>query len=501
MLVVSLLASARVLAQPSPDPPPQPSPAPQTAPEPPPPAPTPTPTPPTPPEQTPAPVPAPPLPPPAGPSPEPNKSPAPAQPQPTVKTPPEKPRTATEQRIDAQAKCDQHSPDCDWLATFGKLERQSIARAITARGLEVDPQPWGKQIGKVRVYNENVFAEDNWLEFFNFIHFTTREKAIRDELTIHAGEMWDDARVAESARRLHDPLYSSVVALLPVTSAEPGKVDLLVVTRDIWSLRFNTQYTFQQGSLTNLSMSISENNFLGHRNVVSAALLLDQGSLAFGPLFIDKNFLGTHLDLRARVDRIITRQSLDVIDNDGVATPTGDPKGFEDGGGYRKEGSDATFSLSLPLWSLASKWGWGTSFSYRNAIARSYLGTGIRAYDDPDTPGAETLAREFRYKTLSVNANGVRQWGSALKQQLSIGYTVSDQEPSLLPSFPMDPMLRADFIRDVFPRDETISQAYVEYSFFTPRYRTMRNISTYELAEDVRLGPSLDVSVAEALSG
>src|SRR5439155_9438298 len=122
------------------------------------------------------------------------------------------------------------------------------------------------------------------------------EKAVRDELPIHAGEVWDSDRVAEGARILHDPLYSSVVALLPIKSSEPGKVDLLVVTRDVWSLRFNTQYTFQQGSLTNLSISISENNFLGHRDVLAAAALMDQGSLAFGPLFINKNLLGKHLD-------------------------------------------------------------------------------------------------------------------------------------------------------------------------------------------------------------
>jgi hypothetical protein len=61
-------------------------------------------------------------------------------------------------------------------------------------------------------------------------------------------------------------------------------------------------------------------------------------------------------------------------------------------------------------------------------------------------------------------------------------------------------MLRADFIHDVFPHDEVISQPYVEYSFFTPKYMTVRNIGTYELAEDVRLGPTFDISLAQALS-
>ncbi|HSN26377.1 MAG TPA: hypothetical protein VLT45_08830, partial [Kofleriaceae bacterium] len=63
-----------------------------------------------------------------------------------------------------------------------------------------------------------------------------------------------------------------------------------------------------------------------------------------------------------------------------------------------------------------------------------------------------------------------------------------------------DPTLRADFIHDVFPHDEVISQPYIEYSFFTPKYKTIRNIGTYELAEDIRLGPTFDISLAQALS-
>ena len=413
----------------------------------------------------------------AGPHIDPKPSPEPVT-APPVTIPPVKPMTlsATEQRMEAEQVCAAHSPDCDWIATFSSLEKQSVARALTARGLVIDPQPWGKPVARVLVYNENVFAEANWLRFFNFIHYTTRESAIRQELPIQAGDMWDDDKVAESARILHDPLYSSVVALLPIKASEPGKVDLLVVTRDVWSLRFNTQYTFQQGSLTNLSISISENNFLGYRNVLAAAALMDQGSLAVGPLFIDKNFLGKHLDFRARVDEILTRQSLDVVSPNGDHTPTGDPKGWEDGGGYRHEGRDATISLSRPLWSLASEWGAGSSFSFSNAIARSYFGTGIRSYDDPDTQGVEAIAREFRYKTWSVSANATRQWGSILKQQFTFGYTVASQHPQLLPNFSSDPMLRADFVRDVFPHDEVISQPYIEYSFFQPKYRTLRNL-------------------------
>src|SRR5205823_4825601 len=90
-------------------------------------------------------------------------------------------------------------------------------------------------------------------------------------------------RRAPAARRLHDPLYSSVVAAIPVKASDPNKVALLVVTRDIFSLRFNSSYTFQSGTLTNLNVSLSENNFLGTRDLFAAAMTMDMGALRVGP--------------------------------------------------------------------------------------------------------------------------------------------------------------------------------------------------------------------------
>lgn len=184
---------------------------------------------------------------------------------------------AREDRQRAEQLCTARDPSCDWLATLSTLERATVRRALAKRGYLVEPSPWGKVIGKVRVFNEDVFAEKSrLLQFFNHFHVTTREGAILDEVVVREGEVWDQERVEETARRLRDPLWSSVVAVLPVTSTEAGKVDLLVVTRDIWSLRLNTQYLFQEGKLTNLSLALSENNFLGTRSVLAAAVTLDQ---------------------------------------------------------------------------------------------------------------------------------------------------------------------------------------------------------------------------------
>ena len=285
---------------------------------------------------------------------------------------------------------------------YGALEKQSLARALVARGFVPDPEPWGKRIDRIEVYNEDVFPEScdgawwglgcDMLKWsVNHIHYTTREFAIRDELTLDVGEVWDQARVEESGRRLRDPLYSSVIALIPVKSTTPGNVTLLVVTRDVFSLRLNTQYTAQEvlgkTRLTNLSVSLSENNFLGQRNLVAATMSMDEGAIAVGPQFIDKNLFGSHLTLSATVADILTRHSVAPMD----------PVGLEDAHKFHSEGSSSSVALALPLWSLASEWGAGATFSHNFGVARSFGGmsplapAGLRTYDDPATPGNDML--------------------------------------------------------------------------------------------------------------
>ena len=134
-------------------------------------------------------------------------------------------KAAEAARLAAVAVCAAHDPSCDWLATLARLERETLLRGLAERHLTLDPMPWGKTIARVEVYNEKVFAEGGaFIEFFNHFHVVTREARIAGELTIGGGEVWDQLRVDESARRLHDPLYSSVVAAVPVVSDDPGKV-------------------------------------------------------------------------------------------------------------------------------------------------------------------------------------------------------------------------------------------------------------------------------------
>jgi len=410
-----------------------------------------------------------------------------------------------EDRRRAQQLCEAHDPACDWLAAMSTLERASVMRAIAARGYVIDPAPWGKPIAAVLVYNEEVFAEKApLLQFFNNFHITTRDRAIEVESVVSRGDLWDQEKIDETARRLRDPLWTSVVAIVPVVAAEPGAVDVFIVTRDIWSLRLNTKYTLlsqnvpdpvdpmltiRRTKLTSLFVTVSENNFLGYRDVLAYSFLMNQGNIETGPLFIDKNVAGQHLDLRASFRALYNRDAL--IDDHS----------------FEREGSTSTITLARPLWRLAEQWGASLAFSHRNAIERQFQGFDLRPYcvsagaevDCQDNPDATHLPVTYSSRRWSVGASAVRQWGTSVKQQLTAGYNVSSFTAAPLAAFPGDATERDAFIRDVLPRSEVISGPFIQLAAFKPKFRTLRNINTYELAEDVRLGFDADATYSLGL--
>jgi hypothetical protein len=394
--------------------------------------------------------------------------------------PPERPAPTTEAppaALDAMRDaCEISDPTCDPSLLFSALEQRAVDRALAAEHLEIDHAPQGKKIGRLYFAQFKVFGPgDGFLRWFNYFHITTKASAVARELVFDAGDPWVQSKVDESARRLRDPLSTSLVAIVPIVSPRAGEVDAMVVTRDVWSVRLNSNYAIQDQQLTLLSFSLSENNLLGRRKLLAAAFRMDQATYFAGPVYIDHNFLGRHLQFVERAGPIFNRDSLAL------------------------EGSESSLSFGLPLWSLASKWGATVDWTHHFAIDRSFQGTGLRTYDDPATPIDDHVPYEYKQHRLSLTLTGLRGWGDQIAQRMSAGYQLVVQRPQLLPDFPDDAQLRSDFTRDVLPRSERTSALFVGYSMFESRYRNFQNVSTFELAEDTRMGAAVDVTAALGL--
>ena len=372
---------------------------------------------------------------------------------------------------------------------LGRLERESVDEALARLGRAVDPSPEGKVIGRVHVVNHDVFSHQDWyFHLLNALHRTTRPEILARELLVSSGQLWDEALADESVRNLQStppiffangerfgaPQVSSVITLVPVASPVPGIVDVLVVTRDVWSLRFNTEFEFQRDTLSLLVTSLSENNLLGWRKQLAARFQLDQGRYGVGPTYFDPNVAGTRLALLAAGTAWYAR------------------------GGDRYEGDNELFSLRYPLYALARRWGAGVDVSHRNEVVRRFCDDQLCPADVAGT----SVPLVYRRRELTVDAGAVRSFGQRVVQRVTLGYRFDRRRSLVPPEFPVDPAnptLAEDFLATWAPLPETRSEPYLRYQLFTARYGVFRDLDTFDLRENRRLGPLLAVEVAAGL--
>ena len=372
------------------------------------------------------------------------------------------------------------------MPSLGRLERESVEEALALLGLTIDGNPEGKVIGHVYVVNQDVFSRHDWrLQLLNIFHRTTRPDIIERELLLAPGQHWDAMLADESVRNLQapPPLFfangtrfaapglSSVVAIMPVASPVPGSVDVLAVTRDLWSLRFNTDFQFQKNTLSVLQTSLSENNLFGWRKYVAAGFELDQGRYGVGPTYFDPNVAGTRLTLLATGNAWYAR------DTD------------------RYEGDNELFSLQYPLYSLDSRWGAELNVSHQDVVVRHFCDNQLC----PVSVARTSVPFIYRRHEVAVDANTVRSFGQAVIQRVTAGYRFDHPRSLVLADFPADPNVPAlaeQFLAQWTPLSETRSEPYLRYELFTARYGVFRDLNTFDLRENGRLGPHLAVELA-----
>jgi hypothetical protein len=154
----------------------------------------------------------------------------------------------------------------------------------------------GATVGRIVLLKENVFdptkpGENRWLyRLANRWHIVTRDSVIRQQLLFDEGDRFSKRLLEESARilRENDYLYTATVQPLAY-DPESGTVDVVVRTRDLWTLMPGGSVS-RSGGENEYRFSLSEKNLLG-----SGARLrlvyeenVDRESTTFE--FADRNF-------------------------------------------------------------------------------------------------------------------------------------------------------------------------------------------------------------------
>jgi hypothetical protein len=350
-------------------------------------------------------------------------------------------------------------------------EARFIEEVVKSTGRAVVADPVGRKIEDVVVKTEEIFIkEDLWPTFLNIFHRVTRERIARQEVLLQPGETWDKARAEETERNIRR-IFAFALAKVVALEGDNGGVVLLVVTRDRWSLRLNSEFNLVGPLLQYLRLFPTEQNFLGLNQQIALDFILRLDYFSIGEFFQDRRLFGTRLYFGETASIVFNRQT---------AIP---------------EGTAGNVIFGLPLSSLDQTWAatvQGTWLVRRRRIFQGPNIVGLR-YPSNEAP-TDLVPYVFDQREGQVEASGALRFGKSWKLDLqgSLGFFTHRY------TAPTDEGLtdeQAAWLADNWlPRSEYATYLYTEANLYPVKYEVLRNVDTFELSEDYRLGPLFKVA-------
>ena len=150
------------------------------------------------------------------------------------------------------------------ISQMTAYESLHVEQACLSEGCTVTVPSVGEPIRFIRIHRFPVFVDfEAFYTFPNAIRIMTRPEVIRREIIPKVGDVWDHDLVSETRRNLQGLSIFSVVALAPVKDSKTQEFGLLVVTRDLWSLRLEGNFQFTGGHVDRISTQLAERNLAG----------------------------------------------------------------------------------------------------------------------------------------------------------------------------------------------------------------------------------------------
>jgi outer membrane protein assembly factor BamA len=376
---------------------------------------------------------------------------------------------------------------------YSPYEREAIDIALEDLKREIDPSPEGKIIGHyVGVRLEVLENRDPGPELLkpipilslagryvtkpmiNWLHVTSKEFIIRREFLLKEGERYVQVIIDETARnmRVRMPLQVSLVVMVPIKSKEdPGKVDILVITKDIWSLRLSIDPAVTSGGVERFVLVPQETNFLGLHHTAQTRFEYAPETLTFGVGYKVPRFGYSWIGAGASAAIVINQRRSE------------------------PEGSSVGVSVGQGLYSTRTPWAWDADASYSVGVARRYSNAKVLALDFHRGPGVEAIPWEYKARSYSASASVSRSFGWAIKNNFSISFNASAASYDTFNLSAYTPEAQALFRQIVLPTTETRVYPSFGWSTFTTNFLRTLDVNTLALQEDFRLGHDVGVSI------
>ena len=349
--------------------------------------------------------------------------------------------------------------------SYSPYEKEAIRQVLAARRAELDDAPDGKTIERIDIVTLPVIEErDPAPNFINYFHVTTRRYVIERELLLDVGGRYRQDLADETARNLRNIKQLSLVLVLAVRGKTPDSVRLIVITKDVWSLRLNAGYRFAGGRFEYLLIQPSEENLLGTHHGVFAQVYLQPETYALGAKYAIPRVGGS---------RILASVEGNVVWNRATGKP---------------EGSFGQFNYGQPLYSTRAEWSWMAAVAWRFEIDRRYVGGRLAAYDAKVTEGEDKIPFRYRSDVMTGSFQVTRSWGTKTKHDLSFGVEATRRvhRPANLSVF--NPAAAREFVDFAVPRSDTRIGPAAQIHAYSTRFMRVLDFNTLGLQEDVRLG-------------
>jgi outer membrane protein assembly factor BamA len=307
----------------------------------------------------------------------------------------------------------------------------------------------GAVVGDIEVRITNIFdtslSQENTSLFrlANRLHIKTRENTIRQRLLFAPGESYSARTLAETERLLRRTRFLRAAYIRPVAYHD-GRVDILVVTQDVWTLNPGISFS-RKGGKNTAGVRLEELNLLGFGSQLQASYEsgVDRDSRTVA--FRDPHLAGSWWALATQYS-----------DN--------------------SDGQTKAFSLERPFYSLNTRRAGGGSFFDERRIDSQYdLGH---------------IANQ--YQTHQQLDSAYVGWSAGLRdgwvQRWRFGWTYDRNEfESVVSSHPSAP-----------PSDRKLSYPWVGWQLTQDNWTLTRNRDQIERVEDQYLGWSIYATLGEA---
>lgn len=309
------------------------------------------------------------------------------------------------------------------------------------------------RVGTVTVVRQDVFntddpAEDNVaFRLANRWHLVTREGAVRDLLLFQEGDSVTVDEIAESERTLRGKAYlydARIVAnsVCPANREEGGHVgvvDLVVVTRDVWSLSPELSVT-RTGGEDRVRAGVSEINLAGGGSGLDLTVFENLDRRGVSASYADANLGRSRVGVRLRYDDT----------DDGELVEAG---------------------IGQPFYALSARRSWNAYVLRSNTLQGLYRGGERFA----------SFRRDYRLAQLSGGWSAGRR--NAWVNRVVAGMTLEEWRHT--PGSPTETSLTVRSRRFVYP--------WVSFHRIEDEYAQVRNVDRVQTTEDVYLGRRYDL--------